>query len=68
LDGNHSATELAPRLGMPVIEVIYQLGELRRGGYVEPSPDAQGTDLYDVTSPALRETLARLLAHAARAR
>jgi hypothetical protein len=39
LDSDQSAHELAARLGMPVIEVIYQLGQLRRGGYVEGSED-----------------------------
>ena len=68
LDGDQSANELAARLGIPVIEAFYQLGELRRGGYVELSPDAQGTDLYRVTSPAVSEALARLLAHAAQPR
>jgi membrane protein DedA with SNARE-associated domain/DNA-binding transcriptional ArsR family regulator len=68
LDGEQTAEELAGRLDMPVIEVAYQLGELRRGGYVMCRPDPEGTDLYCVTSPALGEALAQLLGHAAETR
>jgi hypothetical protein len=55
---------------MALVEVMHQLRELRRGGYVEPSEDAdaEGTDGASrrwVASPALREPLARLLVHAA---
>lgn len=71
LDRDQSADELAARLGMPVIEVIYQLGELRRGGYVEGSEDSEELDSatrHWVVPPALRDALARLLAHAAQPR
>jgi DNA-binding transcriptional ArsR family regulator len=71
LDSDQSADELAARLGMPVIEVIYQLGELRRGGYVEGSEDSEEPDSATrdwIVSPPLREALARLLAHAAQPR
>jgi hypothetical protein len=69
LNGEQSTDELTNQLDMPLIEVMSKLSELRRGGYVQPSEDAdeaESASRHWVASPALREPLARLLVHAAR--
>jgi membrane protein DedA with SNARE-associated domain len=58
---DRSQTELARELGLPAVEVGYQLQELLRGGIVSNGPDVEPDPTYAIGGDQLRSALSHLL-------
>lgn len=54
-------TELAQELGLPAVEVCYQMQELLRGGIVSEGPEVEPDPTYAISGDQLRSGLSQLL-------